>query len=395
VSAAATADPLCDETGSRPPLYAPAFKLASDGSDLAPEITGDVTEIVYVDAIDEVDGFEVTLGNWNLDLQCGKYMGPRDDLASNKKYADAFVPGRKLELHLGYERKTPLMVSGEIVSVEPHFPGAGAATVRVRALNPIHRMRSKQHSWRWEKVKDSDLARELGGQKPSEDRPGLGVEVRVDSQAASREPEEPFLMMENQYDVVFLLERARRRGYCLALREDDDGRHLWFGPDPTVDPSPLTLEWGKSLVDFAATLSTVEVVPKLTVRGWNRRTREPIVESASWGDAGADANADHKSALGKALDGRHEVVTDYPVHTPEQARELARGLLAGQLHQLLHAHGSTVGLPRLRAGRAFTLKGFGKRLSGLYLATGTTHRFTAAEGYHTSFCARRLKEDGS
>ena len=79
----------------------------------------------------------------------------------------------------------------------------------------------------------------------------------------------------------------------------------------------------------------------------------------------------------------------------QQARELARGLLAGQLHQLLHAHGSTVGLPRLRAGRAFTLKGFGKRLSGLYLATGTTHRFTAAEGYHTSFCARRLKEDGS
>jgi uncharacterized protein len=390
----AAANPLCDETGNRPPLYEPAFRLLSEGKELEREIAGDVTDIVYVDAIDEIDGFEVTLSNWNFDLRCGKYIGPRDDLSSNKKYADAFVPGRKLEVQLGYERKTPLVMSGEIVSVEPRFPAADAATVCVRALNPIHRLRAKQHSWRWEKVKDSDVARELGGQQASEDRPGLGIEVRVDDKAASREPEEPFLMMENQYDVVFLLERARRRGYCLTLIEDDDGRHLWFGPDPAVDPSPLTLDWGTSLVDFSATLSTVEVVPKLTVRGWNRRTREAIVESASWGDAGADANGDHRSALGKAVDGRHEVVTDYPVHTTEQARELARGLLAGQLHQLVRARGSTLGLPRLRAGRPFKVTGLGKRVSGLYLATSTTHRF-GQDGYRTSFCARRLKEDKS
>jgi uncharacterized protein len=390
----ANADPLVDETGKRPPIYEPSFRLVREGEEVEAEVAGDVTEIVYVDGIDEIDGFEITLSNWNHELQCAKYIGPSDDLASNKKYADTFVPGRKLEVHLGYERKTPLVMSGEIVSVEPHFPGADAATVCVRALNPVHRLRAKQHSWRWEKVKDSDVARELGGQQPSDDRPGLGIEVQVDDKAASREPEEPFLMMENQYDVVFLLERARRRGYCLALREDDDGRHLWFGPDPTTDPSPLTLEWGKSLVDFSATLSTAEVVPKVAVRGWNRRTREKIVETASWGDAGADANADHKSALGTALDGRQEVVTDYPVHTLEQARELARGLLAGRLHHLVHARGSTVGMPRLRAGRPFKVAGLGKRVSGLYLATSTTHRF-GEDGYRTSFCARRLKEDGS
>ena len=49
---------------------------------------------------------------------------------------------------------------------------------------------------------------------------------------------------------------------------------------------------------------------------------------------------------------------------------------------------ATVGLPDLRAGKRVRVVGLGKRFSGLYFVTKTTHTIDDS-GYQTQFTARR------
>ena len=50
--------------------------------------------------------------------------------------------------------------------------------------------------------------------------------------------------------------------------------------------------------------------------------------------------------------------------------------------------GSTVGLPDLRSGSVVEVDGLGKRFTGRYFVTGTTHGITNG-GYTTQFECRR------
>ena len=54
---------------------------------------------------------------------------------------------------------------------------------------------------------------------------------------------------------------------------------------------------------------------------------------------------------------------------------------------LVTGSGSTVGLPELRAGRPVYIRGLGRRFSGRYLVTSSTHAL-GDSGYTTQFEAR-------
>ena len=66
------------------------------------------------------------------------------------------------------------------------------------------------------------------------------------------EDEIPFLVMQNQYPIVFLMERARRIGYELVIRKLPEGSEgsvlIGFGPTSKIDRPTYILEWGVSLL---------------------------------------------------------------------------------------------------------------------------------------------------
>jgi hypothetical protein len=62
--------------------------------------------------------------------------------------------------------------------------------------------------------------------------------------------------------------------------------------------------------------------------------------------------------------------------------------LLPKLNNRLTGSGSTVGDPRVKAGRVVNLDGLGDQFGGLYRITSTTHSFDSG-GYRTSFQARK------
>ena len=92
--------------------------------------------------------------------------------------------------------------------------------------------------------------------------------------------------------------------------------------------------------------------------------------------------------LDKAIQGHEEVITDRPVRSNNDAKQMARQTLENIAKDMVKGSGSTIGLPYLRAGTVVELRGLGRRFSGHYFVTGTTHTIGDG-GYTTQFECRR------
>jgi phage protein D len=213
--------------------------------------------------------------------------------------------------------------------------------------------------------------------------------------------------MNNQYDIVFLLERARRRGYEVYLDDEAAAPTLYFGLSQSASNAPVyQLEWGKSLISFKPTLSTAKQVSQVTVRGWDRKSNSAINETYTlqqlWqAQNQPPAEVARLTQIAQAYGNRSEVVTDKPAHTVKEAQDRARAILEDQSKKLITATATTVGLPDLRSGCSIEIIGFGittdvngnlyganSDFDGEYFVTESTHTI-GGSGYTTEFSARR------
>jgi phage protein D len=276
----------------------------------------------------------------------------------------------------------------------------------VRGLNVLHQLRRKQYSTTWNNKRDSEIAQNLGSLRdnslPTSDKRRIPLPLVIDTNAMNNEDPLPVVHEDNQYDIDFLLTRARRIGYVVYIREGDPGarnpqereRHLYSGPSdgrgPGVRDVVYRLKWGVSLIDFKPTPTTANQIRSVTVNGWDRARQRAISATVSLGDRGATVNRDLHNLI-NACDAREEIVVDRPVHTEREARGIARSILSDQLKEIVKASANCVGLPDPRAGRHVVIEGLGPRFSGTYFITDSTHTISD-NGYITRFNARREQE---
>jgi phage protein D len=393
------------------PFYVPAFEVKVTGASalasgvgpatpLNRDVVKDVLEVTYQDSIDKVDSFTLVFNNWDADARAPLFLGtppPKGaggPTARSKQLFDLIKPGNTLQVLMGYQGPKPdlrVMTTGVIQTLEADFPEAAAPRLTVRGLNVLDRFKNKQYTWAWPSdpkttVTDSEIAKELGTNKPDSPpgRPGLGIEVKTGN---VKETPLPYVMMNNQYPIVFLMDRARRNGYDVFLTREGTKQVLYFGPSNRVADRTYKLEWGKSLVSFKPTISLARQVSKLTVLGWDRKAKKPIKHTASLSDPEVQKiNKDLHPFIESV--GREEVVTDIPLDNGAQAKQIAQNYLCAQVQDLVEATGVVVGLPDLRAGRKVEIGGFDPLLNGTWFIKETTHVINDA-GYRTTFVARR------
>jgi phage protein D len=342
----------------------------------------------------------LALGNWDAAKRRTKYIGLLPERMSDND-AKLFQPGNEIQLLMGYQDNLKLMMTGFITTLDAEYPEQGASRVMVHGLNVIDRLRRRQFTWTWpddgaRSIRDSDIALKLSGDADdAKGRPGLGLKVKVDPAAQAREPALDHVTMNNQFPIVFLLERARRNGYQVTIDEESAGagqqpvQTLYFGP--TVDLADVTyvLEWGRSLQSFRPIYGSAKQLYAVTVCGWDRRTKQKIAEKTTL-DMLAANECPNLDLIQPVKDiNREDVVTDQPVNTIEEARKRGRSILREQQHGMVKATGATVGLPDLRAGRVVVIRGAGMPFDGRYFVTSTRHTI-GEQGYRTTFEALRF-----
>ncbi len=372
-------------------FYAPRFEIKLRGQNLSRAVIRDVLDVSYTDSLERLDSFEFTLHDWDPVLRVPKYSSPYDENGQLRKLPDNspvpnFDPGAQVELRMGYygADEPRLMMTGQVVSLTPNFPNSGTPTLRVRALSLLYTLQRKQQVLPFENKKPSEIAESIAAD--------LNIAIEIPAGQKAEESAQPYVMVNNEYPIIFLLGQARRLGYDLYVKlpEDDGDPLLFFGRTPTSQTT-YEITWGKSLIQFSPTLKTKGQVSKVVVRGWN-----PLAQGADRAITGEATLQDLNpslpdpqllSSIDQALAETHEVVVDDPIETEAEANEKARGILADKLKDLITGRGSTVGLPDLRAGRVVVINGLGARYNGRYLVTESTHKISGA-GYTTEFNAR-------
>ena len=387
-------------------FYVPRFEVYIRGEKLKADIVDDILQVTYKDSINDIDSFTIEINNWDADKRTFKFAPPQ------KGYEGIFDPGNKIEIKMGYYNNIRRMMRGVITGLEPNFPESGASTLSVHGLNELHQFRTEQHTYSWNeggkndgRKTDTEIAQQLCDWPVKAGQPGLGIKLHPNP--GPNETRDPIVFMNNQYDIVFLLERARRLGYEMYLEDKVSTPTLYFGLSEDAGNAPVyQLEWGKSLISFRPILSTAKQVGKVVVRGWDRKANcaieKPYTLEKLWKDQKkSKAEIARLQLIARAYGNRTEVVTDEPVHTETEAQNRAKAILEKESKKLIEATGSTVGLPDLRSGCSVEILGFaaqsdasgkptgaGGDFDGEYFVTESTHTIGGG-GYRTEFSARR------
>lgn len=359
-------------------FYVPYFEVKIGEKPLQRDVVRDITTVSYKDNIAEIDSFEISISNWDAQKRDFKYSD-----------GDLFLPGKKVELWMGYygRDRLRLMLTGEITSLRPSFPAGGSPTLAISGLNLLHRLRKSQQSFAYVNKTDSQIAREIANRIP--------IDIVTDNNAEAQEEKYPYMLQQNQYDIIFLMERARRIGYDLFVIEQGSNGSaqqsaLFFGPSENVKHTTYELKYGLSMMEFSPTLTTANQVGEVTVRAWDKVKKEVIEEKATRSELKTKGvgSAGNQQAIEQAFNQRQEIVANKPVTSKTEAKKLALETLENIAKDMVKATCSTVGVPDLRAGGIVMINGVGKRFSGRYFVTATTHSI-GDSGYTTQFECRR------
>lgn len=388
-----TATPVAALSQQHGDFFVPAFELRIEQSGLPRDVLRDVIRFSYHDDVESIDSFEITVNNWDDTTGRFKYVGSETEADLRGSGDDSlryrlFEPCNKtVQVFMGYAGHLVLMMTGTFTTMEPRFTDGQAPTLTVRGLNVLHQLRRKQYTHAWSRMKESDIAANIATLTDNGQR-RFPLPIRIDREAASHEEAVEYVAQDNQYDIDFLFQRARRLGYVVHIEEDEQGRRLYFGPSQSrTQPIEVELTWGQSLCEFTPTLTTANQIRSVTVKGWDRARQREISETVSLDDPRIQINRDLHELLLRC-DPREEQVVHEPVFTRRQARERAINLLQDRNRELIKCSGTTVGIPDLVAGRRIQIRGVGARFSGTYFVTETTHTIED-NGYQTQFRARR------
>lgn len=372
-------------------FYVPAFLIKVQNREMLEEMS-DVVSLTYSDSLANIDSFEMVINNWDagadfLDQSAFKYSD-----------SDRFNPWKDVEVWMGYfqdgEDKRRRMLIGEITTLTPNFPQSGQPTLTVRGLNLFHRFRTRQQTRAFFAKTDSQIAQELVNEIARElRRKSPQLRLRLNTEDVE-ETVIPYIVMDNQFPIKFLMDRARDIGYELTMDEEPrgTGREVTFNFHPTnlVNRNTYVLEWGVSLISFQPSLQVSNQVAELTVRGWNPQTKREIKVTVKRSEIRGIVTPSELQVEEPDLAKKLEIVVDRPIQNEAEARLLATNRLRQIGEVLVEARGKTVGLPDLRSGVKIEIRGVGTRFSGSYLVTSTTHTI-GESGYTTDFTARMEK----
>ncbi len=282
---------------------------------------------------------------------------------------------KEVEISAETEEGTRItLMKGEITALEPEFQDGMLARLVVRGYDRSHRLYREMKSQAHLNKKDSDLAQEIAQSA------GLQTEVSATTTVYDH------IFQDNQSDLDFLQERARRIGYECFVHE---GKLVFR--QPTAQGTGVTLTWGEDLLSFYPRMNLAEQVDEVIVRGWSVEQKAPIVGRAQQGSLypaiqESRDGATWAQAFGR---GRRAILDENPSDQAE-ADALAEARLRELSGAFVQAEGTALRRPDIRAGATVTLEALGYRFSGTYRVTGAHHSYTA-EGLRTTFRVHGLR----
>jgi uncharacterized protein len=360
-------------------FYAPAFSVQIRQADVPEIVARDVISVTYRDSLTDLDSVDLVLNNWDdASTAPTNFIYAVDDEAP---YADlwTFDQDTVYEVDMGYQEVGLVpMLMGTLASLEPNYPASGAPSLNVRLVNRLKLLQDQQKTKTWTNVSTADIAQAIAL--------AHNLPITLSTHKNDDDGPQPYVFQQNQYDMVFLLQRARRIGYEVYLL--DDGT-LYFGPaTPGDGGGTITYKLGfhRDMIDFSPRFSMNNQVGTVNVTARDQLSKSTFTGTSTRADVGL--NPDLEEFVSDTILAQTKTVSNMPLYVNGQAQQLAREVMRNIMEQMVTATITCPGLPGIRTGTMVEIDDVGSRFSGPYFVTSTTHTIDDS-GYRTSFTARR------
>lgn len=295
-----------------------------------------------------------------LDIRTGAEIQILDDLKE----------GQEVEILMGPMGKELSVFQGEIHYIEPHFRHRGKSTVSVGGYDKTHRLTRGTSSRTWgDGVQTQDLKASALQDVVEKAGSATGASdgLRVDQVKKSSGPKTAYVPQLNVSDYQMLR----------SMQTDLDATQIAGNPvvvlvrEAAHNPNEVVIH------EARFSLSTVNQVARVEVRGWDPKAKKAIVGVATAPNHSFGGTPGHE-ATGKALYGNPSTgkvltIVDRPVDSKEEAEAIAKSIFDKLAMDFVTAEVDFHGDPRLKPGDLVELKQFGKRFSGKYLVRRVTH----------------------
>ncbi|MEU7840990.1 contractile injection system protein, VgrG/Pvc8 family [Micromonospora sp. NPDC049114] len=257
------------------------------------------------------------------------------------------------------------LFTGEVTAVEVEYAADGAAVLRLRAYDALHRLRKRQDLRVFTSVTAAELARELCGE--------VGLTVTADSDGPRLER----LLQHRHSDLELLREVTGRAGLHLAADGDDVRLITLAGYG-----EPVALALGAGVHTLRLSTNADQASGASAALGWHPQRAEPISQQADEARCGRPAG-DRPDPADVGADGVRTAV-DQPGRSDDELAALAQARLDLRAAALATAEGLAEGDPALRPGRRIDLTGVPDPLAGAYVLTEVVHTVDG-DGHLTRF----------
>jgi phage protein D len=355
--------------------FGPSFRVEVNGSQLAADVSKNIQQVTVVSKPDMMDTFSMVLTN-AYPLMRWTHTGD----------ADLFREGSGVVIALGYVDDMREMIDGEITRLNPTFPEGGIPTIAIDGYTRLHWLNGDKKTKTFQQMTDQQIVQKIASD--------VGLEPQVEDTGGPYD----YVMQANQTDLEFARVRAARIRYEVLVQ----GKKLIFRKAKEMEPKIYTLVWGHAqealsgantmpLKSFAPDLSTMQQVNTVQVRGYDIKTKQPIVGKAGSGDEPTKMAGQQTGAQITASSfhrPREFVRVNIPVASQAEADQHAKAIYNDRAMSLVGGSGVTIGIPDLKSGSVVELRGIGPRFSGLYYIKEATHSI-GSSGYQTNFTVQR------
>jgi len=352
--------------------YVPDFEITVNGRSFQYGMNVDILSVSITETINQADSFVFTVREHNP--KPGHFASGELTWLDSQTFDD----GNKIMVEMGYRGNRAIKLSGKITGMSANFPESGVPQLTVRGLSQYDELFRKTRKKPFDHKTDSEIAE------------ALAHELGLSSDVQKTEVKHPLVSADGATFACLLRERAQRLNYEIAVKAD---KLIFKQPTYLTNNEPtLTLTWGRDLLSFTPNVATNKLVAQVEVRNTQTSTGGP--KQALTGTATA---AQFRSALGKkgglAESGKKfgtnsVLLGEQRLSGQAEATSIANAELERRAIEYVNAQGSCIGMPELTSRTVVKLAGLGKRFSGRYYVTSTTHTIDA-NGYRTQFEAKR------
>ncbi|NIM15097.1 MAG: hypothetical protein GTO45_24300 [Candidatus Aminicenantes bacterium] len=349
-------------------FYAPRFEVEIESSKLPPDISKAILDVKVEEVLNGGANCTLTISE-EFDMETQEFKWLDHDL---------FEVGNKITIKMGYGSSLDTMFMGEVSGLEPSFFAKEAPTITVKGKDLAYDfIKRKSDEKTFVNMSYSDIVQDIAKK--------AGLNAKVDKTGKYKGS----ICKKNDENYFTFIETLAKKagGFQFSI----DGKTLYFVKPGVEKKELLTLELGKDIISFTPKLNTSNVYAEVEVRGHNpANPGKPIIGKAT---AGSEQNQESGKQTAsqiakKKFKAKKKVITNAKINSVKEANNLAKAELDKASACLIEGDVQCVGIPKIRAGVCINLDKMGKRFSGKYYVSATTHTINNS-GYKTNFKVRR------